>query len=269
VREECLYWVDIQGSCFYRYRPATGEHERFVVGVWVGALALREGGGLVLATQTGFAYWDDKTHKIDFFNHPEQHIPTNRFNDGKVDRQGRFWAGTMEDDSTTAKGSLYRLDIDHSIHKMETDLWISNGIGWSPDNTTMYLTDSIPCVIYAYDFEPESGQISNRRDLIKGDPNGPVPDGMTVDSEGYIWSAQWGGWKIVRYAPDGTVDREIAVPVAQPSCVTFGGADLSELYITSAWKGLSEDERKAQPLAGDIFRIKPGVRGLPEPEYKG
>jgi len=264
--EQALYWVDIEGHRFHRLTPATGQHEVFEVGLPVGTLAFRQIGGLILATKNGFAYWDEDKQSLEFFNDPETDKPDARFNDGAVDRQGRFWAGTLGDGSNN---NLYRLDPDGSLHTMETGLTVSNGIGWSPDNKTMYFTDSMPRMIYAYDFDAATGAIENRRPFIHTPDEPGVPDGLTVDSQGLIWSARWGGWKITRYDPDGKVEREIQVPAQRPTSCTFGGPDLNELYVTSASVGIDWLERVKQPEAGNLFRIHVDVKGLPEPKFAG
>ncbi len=264
--EQALYWVDIEAHCFHRLCVTTGSHSCFDVGLPVGALAFRASGGLVLATRDGFAFWDPESQALDFVADPEPGKPGARFNDGGVDRQGRFWAGTMSKDPTS---SLYRLDPDGSVHRMESGVTISNGIGWSPDNRTMYYTDSPVRMIYAYDFDPATGAIENRRPFVHTPDEKGVPDGMTVDREGFVWSARWDGWKVTRYDPDGKVEREIQMPVQRPTSCTFGGPELTDLYITSAWTGLSDVERAGQPLAGDLFRLPTGVGGFEEPKFAG
>jgi sugar lactone lactonase YvrE len=264
--EQSLYWVDINRGHFHRLHPATGAHDVFDVGLPVGTLAFRASGGLVLATRDGFAFWDPETQALRFIADPEPGKPDARFNDGAVDRQGRFWAGTISKEPTS---SLYRLDPDGSVHRMESGVTVSNGIGWSPDDRTMYFTDSPLRVIYAYDFDPATGAIENRRPFIHTPERAGVPDGLTVDSEGFIWSARWGGWKVTRYDPAGKAEREIQLSVQYPTSCTFGGPQLDELYITSAWAALSEAERADQPWAGDLFRLQAGVRGFEEPRFLG
>jgi L-arabinonolactonase len=266
VEEQALYWVDILEGHLHRLHPASGRREFFDAGLAVGALAFRASGGLVLATENGFAFWDPRNQQLQVVADPEADRPDSRFNDGAVDRQGRFWAGTMGEGPTSA---LYRLDPDGSVHTMETGITISNGIGWSPDNRTMYYTDTPLRVIYAYDFDPASGAIENRRSFVHVPDGDGLPDGLTVDSEGFVWSACWDGWKVIRYDPDGGVERKVELPVQRPTSCTFGGPDLDELYITSAWIALSAAERKDQPLAGDLFRLKTNVRGLEEPRFLG
>jgi sugar lactone lactonase YvrE len=264
--EQALYWVDIDRHCFYRLVPATGQHEVFAVGLPIGVLAFRASGGLVMATKNGFAFWSQETQKLAFIADPEADRPEARFNDGAVDRQGRFWAGTISEGFTN---SLYRLDPDGAVHKLESGIGVSNGIGWSLDDKTMYFTDTPRRIIYAYNFDPATGAIENRRPFVQVPESEGFPDGLTVDSEGFIWSAHWDGWKITRYDPTGKIEREIQVPVQRPTSCTFGGAELNELYVTSASVGLSQAALKDQPLAGDLFRLKVEVKGLAEPKYLG
>lgn len=271
VQEQALYWVDINRDCFYRYEPGTGKRETFDVGVPVGVLAMRATGGLVMATKRGFAFWN-RQDGLQFIVDPQERTGHTRFNDGAVDCRGRFWAGTMcglEPSCSQPEGSLYRLDPDQSLHIMETNVGVSNGIGWSPDQRLMYYTDSPLHLIAVYDFDADSGAIENRRPFVHTPDEKGVPDGLTVDSEGFIWSACWGGWKITRYDPDGKVERVIQLPVQYPTSCAFGGASLDELYITSAWTALSAEKRKQQPWAGDLFRLKVGIQGLAEPMFAG
>jgi sugar lactone lactonase YvrE len=203
---------------------------------------------------------------------PEAHKPFTCFNDGAVDRQGRFWAGTMcypYDACGQPEGSLYRLDPDLSVHTMETGIGISNGIGWSPDNRLMYFTDSPLHMIYVYDFDASTGTIENRRPFVHTPDEKGFPDGLAVDSEGFIWSACWGGGKIKRYDPDGKVERTIRLPVQYPTSCAFGGESLDELYITSDSRAVSEEKRAQQPFAGDLFRLQAGIKGLEQPKFAG
>jgi len=269
---QALYWVDIEGHRFYRYQPASGVQESFDVGLPVGVLAPRAAGGLVMATKRGFALWDAPAQPLRFLADPEADRPQMRFNDGAVDCQGRFWAGTMcevPEQRQGGEGKLYRLDPDGSIRVMETGLTISNGIGWSPDNHTMYLTDSPLYMIYAYDFDPATGAIRNRRPFTHTPDEDGVPDGLTVDSEGYVWSVRWGGWKLTRYDPAGNQERKVRLPVQYPTSCAFGGANLDELYITSAWTELGEKQKQEQPFAGDLFRVKMDIKGMEQPPFAG
>ncbi len=262
--EQKLYWVDIQSNCFYRYALGDEAPERFDVGQPVGTVVFRESGGLVLALRDGFAFWDEAAQELDFIADPEADKPDARFNDGKVDPQGRFWAGTM------AEGSkLYRLDTDLSVHVMETEIACSNGIDWSPDRTVMYYTDTPQGVIWAYDYDDATGAISNRRTVVEKREGEGHPDGLCVDSEGYIWGARWDGWRVNRYAPDGSLDLVVNVPVAKVTSCCFGGSDLDELFITCASVDFSAADWEKQPQAGDIFRVKTGSKGQLANKFKG
>ncbi len=264
--EQALYWVDIEENCYFRFNPATGQHERVEVGVATGALAFRASVGFVLATAQGFAFWNPTSRSLEIIGDPEAHKPMARFNDGAVDRQGRFWAGTLGDSNNNA---LYRLDLDGTIHTMQTGVDVSNGIGWSPDNRTMYFTDSSPAIIYAYDFEASTGAITNRRVFVDSSDRPGFPDGLTVDREGFVWSARWDGGCIERYDPDGNLDRRITMPVRFPTSLAFGGAELRDLYITSARLELTPEEKARPSPDGDLFRVRLDVGGFPEPLFAG
>lgn len=263
-----LFWLDMHGANIWKFVPATGRTEVFEPGEMVTCIGMRSGGGWVATTEKHFAFLDLEHGRLEKIIALEGGKPKARFNDGAVDRQGRFWAGTM----TTEYGessSLYRLDPDLTVRTLETGITISNGIGWSPDNQKMYFTDSARRHINAYDFDPETGSLANKQLLIQTPEGEGEPDGLTVDAEGYIWSARWDGWKVCRYTPEGDLDREILVPVQFPSSVMFGGENLDELYITSSRIAIAEENQARQPMAGDIFRVRPGVRGLAEPFFGG
>ena len=267
--EQALYWLDIEQGRLHRYDSLSQEHTSTELGLIVSAMGIRDKGGFVMATKEGFALWDALGENFQFLGDldPDQ-AQAVRFNDGKTDRQGLFWAGKMGPAPTN---SLFRLDPNGDISRTEVDITCSNGLGWSPDNRIFYYTDSAARVIFAYDFDAVEGSISNRR-VFTQVPNNPregVPDGLSVDADGYIWSARWGGWKIVRYTPQGEVEREISLPVALVTSCAFGGPNLDELYITSAWTEVRPEDRPGQPLAGDVFRLKTTVHGLPEAYFGG
>lgn len=269
VAEQALYWVDIENHRFSRMEAAAGEIETFDVGLPVGALAFRKGGGLVLATKKGFATWDFGSNKPEFLPgaDPEKGKERARFNDGRVDCMGRFWAGTMVPGEHSS--SLYRLDPDGSVQKMDSGFTISNGIGWSPDNKIMYFTDTEIRTIYAYDFDPAAGSISNRRPFVHTPDDDSYPDGLSVDSEGFVWCARWGGFCVVRYDPEGKQERIVRLPAENVTCVALGGPDLTDLYISTAWSGLSDSQRQAQPAAGDMFYLKTDIKGMEEFHFGG
>lgn len=272
MEEQALYWVDILGCRFHRYCPSSGAWDIYTVDAYVGSLGLRASGGLVLATGKGFALYDMSTRTISWLAQPEFDAARMRFNDGKVDCRGRFWAGTMslrDADFSLRQGSLYRLDPDCTAHRMDTGYALINGLAWSPDNTRMYVVDSVFQSIDLYDFDADTGAIARRRPFLDTSQEPGVPDGLTVDAEGALWVAYWDGWKIVRYDAAGNRLSQIDLPVQCPTSCAFGGPDLNECYITSAWEELDEGQQVAQPLAGDLFTIRPGVTGLPSSLFHG
>lgn len=272
VEEQSLYWVDIHNCRVERFTPASRDHRVFEFDTAITALGFRSRGGFVAATARGIGFMQLSLLTPDIAAHPEVDKLYNRFNDAAVDPQGRFWGGTMYEGPDTGEpteGRLYRFDADGSLHLMETGLTISNGMGWSPDLKTMYFTDTLRRVIYAYDFDPASGTIDRRRVFVDSSSEDGYPDGMEVDSDGGVWSARWGGWKVSRYDPDGKVEREIRLPVECPTSCAFGGEGLNELYITSAWTALTDEQRRQQPMAGDVFRLAMDIQGRAPWKFAG
>ena len=269
--EQTLYWVDIEGSRVHRLRPSTMQHEIFDADIAVTALGLRTRGGFVVATARGFGTWRPGDAHVAITADVEPDLPHNRFNDGAVDPGGRFWAGTMSTapDDAPDKGAFYRLDPDGQVHTMRRGVGVSNGLGWSPDRKTMYYTDSPRQAIYAFDYDPATDALTRERVFVQVPDGEGYPDGLAVDSEGFVWSARWEGWKVVRHDPTGRVEREVRLPVAAPTSCAFGGPNLDELYITTAWTPLNDEQRRRQPQAGDLFRLQPGVRGQPVYEFGG
>jgi sugar lactone lactonase YvrE len=267
--EQCLYWVDIKKPSVRSWKPETGEQRVWPVPAEFGSMALRTHGGRVLALRDGFALLDLQTGVVTPLHDPEPNLHGNRFNDGKCDPQGRFWAGTMDCEEKEGLGSLYRLDPDHTCHRTVDGIICSNGLGWSPDGRTMYYTDTWTHRIDAFDFDPATGEIANRRVFTEVPPGEGGPDGLAVDAEGGVWSARWDGWSVVRHAPDGTVDAVIEVPVPRPTSCAFGGPDLRDLYITSASVGLDQAALAAAPLSGSVFRVRTDVSGQMTHEFGG
>lgn len=269
--EQALYWLDIWDSpAVFRLDPRNKQVDRWEPGLPVTGQARRTGGGFVFATRRGLYTWDEKTGHSRFIADPEAERRPLRFNDGSADRQGRFWAGTTyADDQFRAEGSLYRLDVDGSVHTMAGGLACSNGLGWSPDNRTMYVTAQFAYELLAFDFDAATGQIANRRRFAKVPEADGLPDGLTVDGEGCVWSAQWGGWCITRYDPDGKIERVVKLPAPNPTSCCFGGPNLTDLYVTTAWLMLSGAERQAAPGSGDLFVVHTDIVGLPEPKFRG
>ncbi len=267
--EGVLYWLDIKRPAIYRFNPTEGQTGHWPLPSDIGSMALREQGGMVVALRTGFAFLDLETGAVTQQSDPEANLPNNRFNDGAADRQGRFWAGTLNDAEAEPLGTLYRLDPGGSVQSMQDGATVSNGIGWSPDDRTMYFTDSPVRTIWAYDFDPGSGAIANRRVFAEVPEGAGYPDGLTVDSEGYVWSAVWDGWRIVRYDPSGRIDREVVMPVQRPTSCMLGGPDLKTLYVTSASIHLDAAALERGPLAGGLFALDVETAGLPEPRFAG
>ena len=268
VGEQALYWVDIERRLLQRFDPATGATRVWELPERIGSYALRERGGFVVAFESGFAFMDE-AGAIEWIAKPEAHIPRNRFNDGKCDRNGRFWAGTMDDRLSEHTGALYRLDPDLSVTQMATGIGISNSLAWSPDNRTFYFADTMDRAIRAYDYDHPSGAISNRRDLTVMEGRPGNPDGSTIDADGFLWNAEWDGWAVVRYAPDGRVDRVVNLPVQKPTSCMFGGPDLATLFVTTAIWDLTARDLERQPWAGSLLAVDVGIAGLPEPRFAG
>jgi sugar lactone lactonase YvrE len=266
--EQALYWVDILGKTLQRWEPKTDLYQNWKMPTDIGCFSLRAQGGAILGLRSGFAFLDFSSGEVIPLIDPEADQPSTRFNDGKCDRCGRFWAGTMDEKPPKTRGALYRFDPDQSYQKVIPGIGTSNGLGWSPDNRTMYYTDSEKRTIWAYDFDMESGAIHNQR-IFAQTPSTYLPDGLTVDGNGYVWSAKWDGWKVVCYAPDGSVYLEVKLPVKRPTSCIFGGSEFRQLYITSASIGLTETELKEQPFAGSVFVLDCAVQGLPEPRFAG
>jgi len=268
---EQLYLVDISGQQIHLLHPADGNYRTFDLPDWVTSLSTRAKGGLVLTMRKTFAFYDPDTGKLEVLADPEPERPGNRFNDGKCDRQGRLWAGTMgAKDWLAATGALYRFDPDQRITLMQDQVKCSNGTGWSPDGRTMYYTESFRYGIFAYDFDPATGTIENRRPFVTLDPDASgFPDGLTVDAEGFVWSAQPVYGRIVRYDPAGKMERIIALPVSRGTSCIFGGPDYQTLYITTATETLTEAQMAEEPLAGSLLSCEPGFRGIPETPFAG
>jgi sugar lactone lactonase YvrE len=256
-----LVSVDIMRGRVHLFDPRTGSAHTLEVGQPVGAAVTRRRGGLVLAVRDGFATVDPPTASLTFIAAVDLDRPDLRMNDGTCDAAGRFWAGTMAIDERPGAGALYRLDPDGSVHTMVTGVGISNGIDWSLDHKVMYYVDSLTQRLDTFDFDVANGTISNRRTFATIDPADGCPDGLTVDAEGGIWLALWGGSAIRRYLPDGTLDIVLPVPVTYPTTCAFGGADFADLYITSATIKMTAEERRREPLSGSILRCRPGVSG--------
>jgi sugar lactone lactonase YvrE len=266
-REAALYWVDIKGRSIFRLAD-DGQRTEWPTPMRVGSLAPRAGGGFIAGTDDGIVAIDPEASRFEILARPEADIATNRFNDGKVDRRGRFWAGTMDDEEREATGTLYCFGNGLEFAAVDGGYKVTNGPAFSPDGRTMYHNDSARQVTYAFDLDG-AGQASNRRVFLQFGPGDCYPDGMTVDSEGCLWVAFWDGWCVRRYSPGGEWLQTLRMPVQKPTSCTFGGRDLDRLYITSASIGLDAKARKMQPNAGGLFMFTPGVRGLADVPFDG
>ena len=262
-----LYWFDIKGFRLNWLSHADGSWGGFDLPVRGSVAVPRTGGGLLLVTEAGLGHFDTETGAFEL-NQPMNFAPGFRTNDGKIDVAGRLWWSTMDDDGGKRPGDLYRTDPDGQTHKVWEGLNIANTTSCSPDGKTYYLADSAKRTIYAHDVAAD-GSLGPRRVFADTHGGKGAPDGSAVDAEGYVWNAQWGASQIVRFAPDGTVDRVVAVPVKQPSSCAFGGPDLATLYVTSARENLSEASLAGQPWAGNLLAFEPGVTGLPLPAFAG
>ena len=267
-RERALYWVDIKKMQLHRYGIAGGEQRSWQFDSPLSALAPRASGGFIGTFREGFATLDLRGDGavVQTLGGPEAEIPENRFNDGKVDAQGNFWAGSMDDDEERPSGVLYRLGPDLQWQPVDDGYVITNGPAFSPDGRTLYHNDTLQRTVYAFDLD-ERGRPCNKRVFVQLSETSGYPDGLTVDSEGCIWLCHWSGWGITRFSPDAEAIGRIELPVANVTSCTFAGPQLDTLFITTARKGLSSEELQAQPLAGGLFRCHPGVRGMPQPLF--
>jgi thiamine-phosphate diphosphorylase len=263
-----LVFVDIMAGGLHLFRPSDGRHVRAEVGQPIGAVGLRERAGLVLALRDGFALIDtgDGAPRLVASLHSEGQGM--RLNDGACDARGGFLAGSMHVDARPGAGVLHRLDPGGGVTPLLDGLTISNGMDWSLDGRTLYLVDG-PTRVLACDWDAEAGTILGTRELLRFGPGEGEPDGLTVDAEGGIWLCIWDGGEVRRYLPDGTLERRLSLPAARVTSCCFGGDDLTELYVTTARTGLSDEQLAAQPLAGGLFRLRPGVRGRPAHRFAG
>jgi sugar lactone lactonase YvrE len=274
IPERALYWIDIRAPSFHRLDPATGESRTWPVPSRIGSFGLREfgpdePGSVVVALVDGFHLLDLGTGELEFLVGPT-HEPGTRFNDGKVSPDGRFWAGTMDEEQLSRPiAALYRLDPDRTMHRVVDDLIVSNGLGWTADGRTMFHSDSKGQVIWAYDYDPDTGTPSNRREVARPGEEIGRPDGAAVDVEGYYWSAGISAGVLNRWSPDGRLDRSIPLPCSNPTAPCFGGEDLKTIFVTSLRHDLPPDVLAAKPLSGGIFAIEVDVPGVPISRYRG
>lgn len=271
-RAQCLWWLDIFGEAIHRYEPATGRTQMFRTTQRPGCLGVRAKGGLIVAMGDSFHGFDPSSGEFRRLVTVQPKVTDVRMNDGKCDRQGRFWSGTVfeaDGKASQAIASLYRLDADLSCSSVVEGLTCSNGLAWSPDSRILYFTDSATPYVWACDFDGASGEIEHRRVFIDLSADEGVCDGATVDSEGCYWLTMPFKGKVRRYDPSGKLMLDIALPADTPTCCEFGGADLNVLYVTTATLGRGPEELRSQPLAGGLFALDVGVKGLAACKFAG
>jgi len=270
AEEQALYWADIIGAALHRLDPATGETRTWKMPQSLGSFGLRASGGAVLALRNGLHLFDFATGRLTFLTHPEADTPGNRFNDGKVSPDGRFWAGTMDEETMKRPlGALYRLDPDGTCRRMVEGLIVSNGLAWSADGRTMFHSDSRGPIIYAYDYDLDTGAIAHRRIVARPTDAIGRPDGAATDMEGFYWSAGISAGMLNRWAPDGRLDRQVPMPCAAPTMPCFGGPDMKTIFVTSLRQHVSAERLAAYPLSGGVFALEVAVPGVPVARFKG
>jgi sugar lactone lactonase YvrE len=267
VSEQALYWVDIRAPALHRLDPASGATRAWPMPSLIGSFGLREHGGAVVALRDGFHLLDFDTGSLSFLVGPEP-VAGTRLNDGKVGPDGRFWAGTMDEEFLARPvAALYRLDPDHSLHRMVDGLIVSNGLAWTADGAVMFHSDSKGRVIWAYDHD--GGGITGRRVIARPTEEDLRPDGGAVDVEGFYWSAGISAGVLNRWSPDGRLDRSIPLPCSNPTAPCFGGADMRTIFVTSLRHDLPAEVLADKPLSGGIFAVRVDVPGVPIARYRG
>lgn len=269
ARHHALWWTDIQGRCLHRLDWRHGSAQIIDTPDRVGSFGLVTGRDeFIVAFATGIALYDPMSRSIEPLDSPDRLEQGIRFNDGRVDRQGRFWVGTMvEGPQLQAGGCLYSVDSSRTMRREADGIRISNGLCFSPDGTKMYFADSPTRIIRVYDLTDGPAVLGSPHTFVHTPP-GAYPDGAAVDADGCVWSAHWGAACVIRYTPGGTVDRILEIPTCQPSCVCFAGPDLDVLCVTTAREGLDATTLQNEPHAGDVFLYRVGVQGVPESEYR-
>ncbi|MCB2408018.1 SMP-30/gluconolactonase/LRE family protein [Hymenobacter lucidus] len=268
-QEHKLYWVDIEGRSLHIFDPATGQARQLPTHSRVGTVVPAGPGQVLVALQSGLHRMNTETGALTLLVNPLTE-PGLRFNDGKCDPAGRFWVGTLDMNDQPHRAALYRLDPDGSLHTMLTGITISNGLAWSSDNQTMYYIDTPTRTVQAFDYDHATGHISHGRVAIRIPEADGLPDGMTMDAEGQLWIALWGGGQVACYDPlTGEKCRAIAVPAPNTSSCAFGGPGLRTLFITTARQDLSPAQLAEYPLSGSVFAVEPGVAGIAANRYGG
>ncbi|MDX1617888.1 MAG: SMP-30/gluconolactonase/LRE family protein [Balneolaceae bacterium] len=269
-RNNLLCWVDITGGLLYRFDPAGKSSEHFDIGRDLGSFALRESGGAILATRSGFAFYDFNDRSLTPIENPEPESSNSRFNDGKCDPEGRFWSGTLTYDFKRGAGSLYCLDTDLKVKRKLQNVTIPNGMAWDTGKQLFYFIDSPNRKIYSFRYDRETGSLSDRSVIRAIDESMGFPDGMTIDREGALWVALYEGSRVIRINPEsGDTLFSVLLPVPRVTSCTFGGADLNELYITTARENMPKERLEKYPLSGSLFRARVPFRGSPAVRFAG
>jgi sugar lactone lactonase YvrE len=264
-----ILWLDILKGEIHQFNTNTKQHSIFTAGEMIGCIAPREQGGFIAGLENGIGFIDVENNEVKHLINPEEGL-NNRFNDGKADAAGRFWVGSMSKTEEENMGNLYMFDTDFSIHKKLEHVSISNGLAWNADNTILYYINTPTNYIFAFDFDMETGSINNQRVVVDLTHEKGFADGMTIDEEGMLWVAFYDGWRVARYNPGtGDLIQQIDLPVANVTCCTFGGTDLTDLYITTASKDMSKEALQQQPHAGKLFVVKnTGIKGTLSKKFK-
>jgi L-arabinonolactonase len=269
VEEQRLYWIDSYAPAIHRIDINSGDKRTWRLPEPIGSMALREGGGAVLSLRSGFHLFDFATGEVTRLHETQPRELRPRLNDGKVDRQGRFVAGSMDFEERDPVGKLFRLDSDLTLHTLDEGIVCSNGPCWSPDGKTLYFADTGRRSIYAYDYDTATGNVLSRRLFVSFEKLRGLPDGATVDEEGYVWSVEVYSGRLIRFDPNGVVDRIVGLPVQSTTSLTFGGANLDIAFVTSMARPMAGQYHRERE-AGFLFKIHGlGVRGLPEPRFAG
>jgi L-arabinonolactonase len=263
-----LTWIDILKPAFHRLNPTTGATESWTPPEKLGSYGLASNGHYVVAGRGGISLWMPETGEFERLSVPEADRPDNILNDGRVDRHGRFVVGSMDKMLSGPVGRLWQISQGRTRLLQGEDVTLPNSVCWSPDGTVFYFGDSRSNLIFAYDYEPSTGNISNRRVFADTKDIPGEADGSSVDSEGYLWNARFDGGCIVRFAPDGSLDQIVRLPVSKPTHVSFGGTDLKTLYVTTARFRLQPDQLAREPMAGGLLSMASEIAGLPENRYR-
>lgn len=269
--QNALYFIDIVGGNIHRGSPTTGQLLSWNFGQYVGCLAEKQSGGLIIAAQHGIYSFNEETGVKNLVSDVESHLGENRFNDGAVDKHGRLWAGTMKipQIGVGPVGKIYSIDSNYDVREHLKGLNVVNGIAFSPDQKTFYAGDTFAEKVWFFDFDLDDGVISNQKLFVDFAGLPGRPDGAAIDEDGCYWVATPGGWEICRFTPSGHLDRRVKMPVEKPTCVAFGGENADQLYITSLSGKLTAGSEISQPLAGSVFAFEPGVCGMPTYKFAG